>query len=276
MSAFGNERDDFAMLIAEQNKVIDELQRKLTKTEERCERITDVVYQLIGGLFNQGTQKTTLIGHVNSLLGHEFREEDGSLRNTCGWGNLPTTRQGDVLESRVNDLTCKIDALLADTPSREDLDQLDYRITNLHQLRQKTELKMDAIHERISTLQHQLVCDLTQHKASSTKDIEKLDEHIREVSNDVVDITHAMREMGSGLYNMDTQRGAWKDVRSLFFKDGTIESMNEKQLSSWSTTTSKWGALPTTRQGDECEERLDKIEAMMQMMKKALSGTEDK
>jgi len=272
MSAFGNERETFAMLIAEQNKVIDELQTKLLKTEDRCERITDVVYQLIGGLFNQGTQKTTLTGHVNLLLGHEYREEDGNLRNTCGWGNLPTTRQGDVLESRVNDLTCKIDALLADIPSREYFDQLEYSITALHQSRNKNELKMDALNERMTSLHDQLVCDLTQHKASSTKDIEKLDEHIRDVRNDVVDITHAMREMGSGLYNMDTQRGAWKDVRSLFFKDDTFESMNETQLTSWSTTTSKWGSLPTTRQGDECEARLDKIEAMMQMMKKALSG----
>ena len=38
MSTFGNERDDFAMLIAEQNKVIDELKTTLTKIPTKKRR----------------------------------------------------------------------------------------------------------------------------------------------------------------------------------------------------------------------------------------------
>jgi hypothetical protein len=246
-------------LISEQKKVIDELQTKVTNTEEQCDRVTRVVHQLLGGLFNQVSQSGTSINHVNMLVGHKSTGDEHNSPD--GWGIWPTTRQGDVLERKVNELADTVERLLQHTPTLDEFKELEYKVSR--------------INHRISSLQDQLQCDLCQHMDATAKDFEKLDKNIRDVGNDVVDITYALKEIGAGLFNMETQRGAWKSLRETFIHDEVFDTMPEKSLQSWTKTTSKWNNLPTTRQGDECEERLDKIEAKMQLMMKALSGNSD-
>jgi len=246
-------------MISEQKKIIRELQTKVTNTQEQCDRITSVVHQLLGGLFNQASQNGTSMNHVNMLLGDKSTGDE--VNSPDGWGIWPTTRQGDVLERKMNELTDKVDRLLQHTPTLNEFKELEYNVSKLN--------------HRMSCIQDQLQCDLSQHMVATTKDFETLDKNIRDVGNDVVEITYVLKEIGSGLFNMETQRGTWKSLRDTFIHDEVFDTMPEKTLQSWTQTTSKWSNLPTTRQGDECEARLDKIEAKMRMMARTLSSAQD-
>jgi hypothetical protein len=71
------------------------LERKVTDLENKCKINQEVLYQLIGGLFNHTTQADILDYNVNSLFDTpHVGEITGNI-----W---PTTRQGDKNEDRIN------------------------------------------------------------------------------------------------------------------------------------------------------------------------------
>ena len=82
-------------LVTEQEKKIQELENKL-------EGMRNVVYQLIGGMFNQDTQ----YGIIQSYSNHLFPQDKitGNGNNESKWDNWPTTRQGDENEKRIEAL----------------------------------------------------------------------------------------------------------------------------------------------------------------------------
>ena len=239
MSEIKNE--SLYMLIAEQNKVIQDLQTKLEKMEDRWERTASVLHQLVGGLFNHKTQQGGLMKSINILYGDELHPEK-DFDSLGGWGSLPTTRQGDAMESKMQEVNSSISLLFSN------LDKLQRQFDVL---------------TAVPVLGHAKVDDR----------LAKLEARLASVTDEFCDTKYVVKEIASGLFNMETQRGAWKDLREAFWHDDVFETMSKKDLQKWSQTTSKWKGLPTTRQGDECEERLDKIESKMRMMAKALSVT---
>ena len=90
-------------------KIIDEQAEKIKKLENKLEGLHNVVYQLIGGLFNHETQSGIMAIH-HSLMG--FNNCDSNDYNTSKWGSCPTTRQGDEHEMRINTLEQQLKSIL--------------------------------------------------------------------------------------------------------------------------------------------------------------------
>ena len=83
-------------LIEEQSQTIKELSEKL-------DSVHHVVYQLLGGLFNQKTQEGILDAHLKILFDSSYSSCE-ELKDTSKWSIWPTTRQGDDCEKRIEEL----------------------------------------------------------------------------------------------------------------------------------------------------------------------------
>lgn len=87
---------------------------------DEIDRCKSIIYELIGGLFNQKTQKYILNSHIKILLKEKYfsrtdieKEEEQEEVDSI-W---PTTRQGDEHEKRI----CKMEEIIK---------QLEKRIIN--------------------------------------------------------------------------------------------------------------------------------------------------
>jgi hypothetical protein len=88
------------------------LEERVAKQEEiieyqstKIEKIENVVYQLLGGLFNQRTQENVLTQNLNMLLNDNevcWSPTNGTSKSK--WDIWPTTRQGDDSEMRIQKL----------------------------------------------------------------------------------------------------------------------------------------------------------------------------
>ena len=85
-----------------------EQERMIEYQATKIEKIENVVYQLLGGLFNQKTQENILNRSLDMLEdGDELvcRSPHTNIINTKSkWGTWPTTRQGDDSEMRIQEL----------------------------------------------------------------------------------------------------------------------------------------------------------------------------
>lgn len=80
-----------------------ELRKKIETHDDQIARLQGVLYQLLGGVFNQKTQQHTMKSYINTLFGEtssEGEEETEEVEETI-W---PTTRQGDNNELRLHKL----------------------------------------------------------------------------------------------------------------------------------------------------------------------------
>jgi len=92
-------------LIEKQNKKIEEQDVTIKKLEAKLEGLHAVVYQLIGGLFNQGNQREIIEEHTKCLFPETTQEYTvDALPEKNKWTIYPTTRQGDECEKRVEAL----------------------------------------------------------------------------------------------------------------------------------------------------------------------------
>ena len=71
--------------------------------ENRIDNIQQVLYQLIGGLFCENTQRNILEVHKNVLFSEGMLPiiTEDEVEDTNVWGLNPTTRQGDSNEQRI-------------------------------------------------------------------------------------------------------------------------------------------------------------------------------
>jgi hypothetical protein len=92
-------------LIEEQAKTIEDQSYKIEELSKKLDNVTQVVYQLLGGLFNQSSQCDTLRQHIDVLYTGKIqgrgRHDDP---NDSNWEDFPTTRQGDDSERRIEAL----------------------------------------------------------------------------------------------------------------------------------------------------------------------------
>jgi chaperonin cofactor prefoldin len=92
-------------------KTIEEQASTIKKLEEKVEAIRQVVYQMLGGLYNHETQSGTLNDYCDVL----FAEKPKSYENnTSIWTQYPTTRQGDSNEERIEKLEQQLNSMLQD------------------------------------------------------------------------------------------------------------------------------------------------------------------
>ena len=87
--------------------LISALERKVAELEKKHETHHNILYQFIGGLYNQQTQGDMIDSYLNLLFDMNKKENDLSKVNI--W---PTTRQGDKNEGRLNMLEKEIDKLV--------------------------------------------------------------------------------------------------------------------------------------------------------------------
>lgn len=99
------------------NEKVTHLENMLEKQSKQITNQNHVIYCLIGGLFNPSTQGKTIASHLE-LLFEDFTREDKEyyLRNEFNqynkWDILPTTRQGDENEKRIEQLETKLNTIL--------------------------------------------------------------------------------------------------------------------------------------------------------------------
>ena len=82
----------------EMQERINDLTEQLKEQKEQAERIETTVYQLLGGLFNQGSQRNVLKYNISYLIPSYRQEYDDE--KIIEEGIWPTTRQGDELEAK--------------------------------------------------------------------------------------------------------------------------------------------------------------------------------
>ena len=82
-------------------KKVEDQDAKIKELERKLEGVHTVVYQLLGGLFNQREQGMVLDNHLSYLFPGEINTKE---KNTSKWDIWPTTRQGDENERRIERL----------------------------------------------------------------------------------------------------------------------------------------------------------------------------
>jgi hypothetical protein len=100
-------------LVLEQSKKLEEQDVTIKKLESKLDGVHALVYQLIGGLFNQGNQRDILEEHIKCLFPdtkNKYTEDELPEKNK--WSIYPTTRQGDDCERRVEALEQTVQSML--------------------------------------------------------------------------------------------------------------------------------------------------------------------
>jgi len=115
-------------LVQQQAKMLEQQAKMLEQQAEKLKAVEDVVYYLLGGLFNQRTQEETLDHLLYTLYPHHGEVKE-KYPYTSKWTMWPTTRQGDECEERIatlekmfgidNDTEEQDTALLAKKQSRK-------------------------------------------------------------------------------------------------------------------------------------------------------------
>ncbi len=98
-------------IIRDQAILLEKQSSQIKKLETKCKGLDEVVYQLIGGLFNQRTQSDTIDMHLNHLFGRP-NDNQKHIDSDVIW---PTTRQGDECMRRITELEEKIKKLEENT-----------------------------------------------------------------------------------------------------------------------------------------------------------------
>lgn len=90
---------------SEDEAEVEEPPTKIDSLEKKLDGVENVVYQLLGGLFNQSTQYNMLNSHISCLRGTTCTSE---LEGQSIW---PTTRQGDQNEHEIKILKQQVSRL---------------------------------------------------------------------------------------------------------------------------------------------------------------------
>lgn len=150
-------------LIEKQTMKLEEQYVTIKKLESKLDGLHSVVYQLIGGLFNQGNQREIIEEHTKCLFPEttqEYTQDASSEKNK--WTIYPTTRQGDECERRVEALEQQIRDMLK-YDFHEPSEHYEEEVELLHRCNYK------YIHNEMSSVSsHSSMPDLIDNDASST------------------------------------------------------------------------------------------------------------
>ena len=87
------------------------LQQTVEEEKAKTERLQQIVYQLLGGLYNHTTQEKTLMFKVDYLFVEEKSDTEEEFQLRAQEYIFPTTRQGDDNASRIDLLHKEINDL---------------------------------------------------------------------------------------------------------------------------------------------------------------------
>ena len=94
-------------------KKVQEQEETIRRLETKLEGVHQVVYQLLGGLFNPTTQRGVLDSHLDCLFPLSLSDDNLGI-DESKWTTLPTTRQGDECENRIQTLEKRVINLESD------------------------------------------------------------------------------------------------------------------------------------------------------------------
>ena len=92
------------MIIEKQAEEIKKMKKEFQKNKRKIDRTQDVVYQLIGGLFNQEKQSDMVQFTIDYLYDKTYVSNPEFQNDPMHWENSPTTRQGDDNAERIEKL----------------------------------------------------------------------------------------------------------------------------------------------------------------------------
>jgi hypothetical protein len=123
-------------------KKVEDQDAKIKALERKLEGVHTVVYQLLGGLFNQREQGMILDNHLSYLFPKEICQSEVS--DTSKWDIWPTTRQGDENERRIERLEAALMIPFeSNKPSDEDEEQEDTALFERKRGEQQNEEESD-------------------------------------------------------------------------------------------------------------------------------------
>jgi hypothetical protein len=93
------------------SKSDEEEDSRLDQLQEKLERVDNVVYQLLGGLFNHEIQNQQLDFHLRTLLGKKYTNTDSDDAEFLEETKWPTTRQGYQNEEEIRLLKEQVNLL---------------------------------------------------------------------------------------------------------------------------------------------------------------------
>lgn len=99
-----------------------ELRKIVERHADEINQFKSVLYQLIGGLFNQKTQKNVMNAYIDELYAKDDEEELDEEKVESIW---PTTRQGDNNEERISKMEETIQKL------EKQIEMLEKRLTGV-------------------------------------------------------------------------------------------------------------------------------------------------
>lgn len=97
-----------------EDEVEEEPETKIDSLEKKLNGVENVVYQLLGGLFNQSTQSIILDSHLCCLRGNKHSDEINEYATSSEINEVtiwPTTRQGDRNEEEIRLLKQQVSKL---------------------------------------------------------------------------------------------------------------------------------------------------------------------
>jgi uncharacterized coiled-coil protein SlyX len=210
--------------VAEQATKIEEQSATIDELKQDLKGLQTVVQHLVRGLYCQESQAQCINAHMLSMFAGDnpYRRSRFENPDTHQWDSWPTTRQGDDSERRIESLE--------------------------RQFKELTEFNPSLLESETQSLQYSVIsCK----EVALQKPVDQL-ERLEKIEEKLEGVHEVVYQLVGGLYCQNEQSNSIdRHVNHLF--------PNSKEAII-SEDTSKWTIWPTTRQGDECERRLEALE----------------
>jgi len=113
--------------VEEQQNTIGTLKSTITALENKLDGVHQVVYQLLGGLFNNETQEGILNTHLSIMFPKNASiQKDASKSDISKWELSPTTHQGDYCEARIKALEARLNEMTTFDPIKIFSNKVEY------------------------------------------------------------------------------------------------------------------------------------------------------
>jgi uncharacterized coiled-coil protein SlyX len=227
--------------VAEQSAKIDEQSATIDELKQDLKGLQTVVQHLVRGLYCQDSQAQCINAHMCSMLESDKPYDRSRFENpdTHQWDSWPTTRQGDDSERRIESLERQLKELMEFNPSLLESENQSLPSSLLYSVSSCDEEIPETVRAKKSV---KVVVDQLER-------IEKIEEKLEGVHLVVAQLV-------GGLYCQKEQCGLVDIHLSNLFPNSKEAIISEN--------TSKWTIWPTTRQGDECERRLEALEKQLE------------
>ena len=119
--------------MSELHDKVELMESVIQQQSSKLDKYNEVFYYLLGGLFNSTTQRKTFSNYMETIFGDLSEDEKihyENVTNNSKWGDLPTTRQGDENEKRIEYLEEKLNNILESIQQKEETEKEETETQN--------------------------------------------------------------------------------------------------------------------------------------------------